>query len=97
MVLATPCRETALPTSSLALVSSTVARLTGRPPDAALADQRLVTDLGFDSVRLVELVLDLQQLGLPISLDQVLAGPDLDVRSLAALATPQVPNTHGTP
>jgi acyl carrier protein len=81
----------ALPTSPFALVSTTVARLTGRPPDTVLADQRLIADLGFDSVRLVELVLELDLFGLPISLEQVLAAPDLDVQSLAALAS-GIPN-----
>lgn len=75
--------------SPLELVTATVARLADLAPGATapdLADKRLIADLGFDSVRLVELVLELNQLGLPISLDQVLAHPDLDVRALTSLA-----------
>ncbi len=86
-----------MPTSPLELVCSTVAHLTGRLPDSVLAHQRLIADLGFDSVRLVELVLELELIGLSTSLDQVLARPELDIQSLAALATPQEPATHRTP
>lgn len=71
-------------TPTLDDVATQVARFAPGAPTTVPLDADLVKDLGYDSVRLVELfILIGDQLGRELPIDEILGGPALTVRMLA--------------
>jgi len=74
----------------LAATTLLVARFAPNRPDPATltGDLDLVGDLGYDSVRLVELLLAVADaFALPLPLEAILAGPALSIGALASEVT----------